>query len=108
MGLAVPATNRSEGITSLVWDLFKVEMFGETSKQVHPAGIGWGNLELRKKILAREMNLAAIGIGMVLKAMRQDEIPQGEGGSRTGPRQSPRELQREHVKLKSLFRNKRN
>lgn len=40
MGLAVPATNRSEGIISLVWDLFKFEMFGETSKQVHQADIG--------------------------------------------------------------------
>lgn len=65
-------------------------------------------IELRKKTLAREMNLAAIGIGMVFKAMRQDEITQGEGGSRTGPRQSPKELQCEHVKLKSLFYNKRN
>lgn len=52
--------------------------------------------------------MAAIGLGMVFKAMRQDEITQGEGGSRTGPRQSPKELQREHVKLKSLFYNKRN
>lgn len=83
-----PATDRSEGITGWVLDLLTLEAFEKTSKQVHQAGVWEWESGIQEGGPGREMNSRTLGTEMVLKAMEQNEISQGERGSRTGPAES--------------------
>lgn len=83
---AAPATDRSEGITVLVWDLLTFEVFEKTSKQVHQADI-WGcESDIQERGPSREMNSRTIGIEMVLKASIDNVVKSlgSEGRPRNG------------------------